>query len=120
MEGLIGFSSLTTDGLMNKGRSYIIFTETSGEDIDYLYNKVDMGLSIFRCNSTNLNLPIPKYGMLEHLQRSKKGDVADSFIVQTYHTYTGELYRRYGVSSPEKDRIVYSNWNLILASIESI
>ena len=75
-----------------------------------------MGLSIFRCNSTNLNLPVLKYGMLEHLQRSKKGDTADAFIIQTYHVYNGELYRRYGVSSSEKDRIVYSEWNLILAS----
>ena len=116
VEELIGFSSLTTDGLMNKGRSYTIFTEIPNEDIDTLYNKVDMGLSIFRCNSTNLNLPVLKYGMLEHLQRSKKGDTADAFIIQTYHVYNGELYRRYGVSSSEKDRIVYSEWNLILAS----
>ena len=54
--------------------------------------------------------------MMEHLQRSKKGDTTDAFIIQTYHVYNGELYRRYGVSSPEKDRIVYSEWNLILAS----
>ena len=116
MEELIGFSSLTKDGLMAKGRSYYVSTETLYMDINSVYTIANEGLSIFRCNSTNANLPVAKYGMMEHLQRSKKGDTTDAFIIQTYHVYNGELYRRYGVSSPEKDRIVYSEWNLILAS----
>lgn len=118
MGELIGNGNLTKNGLMPLGQSFRTYTGLLAassyalcNDFNKIHEAVDMGLSVFRVESTALNIPAIDAGVLTHWQRDSKGSVTASQVIGQQFFGTKNIYIRRAQGNGST--ITWDEWKLL-------